>query len=323
LKTISFRIPPDATGAERLDAFLADQPDLGTRSYLKKLIEDGLVLVNGKRVKPAAKLRAGDEIEVRIPEPAPAWPEPEPIPLAILYEDDHLIVIDKPAGMIVHPVPQKTTGTLVNALLYHCHDLSGINGILKPGIVHRLDKLTSGVMLAAKTDLAHQGLARQFKDHTINRRYLALVHGVMERDAGSITSVISRHRRHRLKMTGRTGQGKTAITHWTVRKRYKYFTLLELRLETGRTHQIRVHLSEGGHPVVGDPLYGKGRQPPAKLGPVPRSAIRQLKRQALHAYILGFFHPATGEYLEFTSEPPADFRAVLSALELENLDDRH
>jgi 23S rRNA pseudouridine1911/1915/1917 synthase len=318
LKTYSYQIPSAVSDLPRLDAFLAEKTDLPTRSRVKRLIQDGFVLVNGRPAKPATRLHPDDQIEVRVPDPVPDWPEPEPIPLHVLYEDKHIIVIDKPAGLIVHPVPQRMSGTLVNALLHHCQDLSGIGGRLKPGIVHRLDKLTSGVMVAAKTDLAHQGLARQFKDHSIKRQYLALVHGVMEKDSGTITSLISRHHRHRLKMTGRAKHGKTATTLWRVKKRYPYFTLLECGLETGRTHQIRVHLRESRHPVVGDPLYGKGYQAPAKISPALRSAIRQLKRQALHAYLLGFVHPGTDEYLEFTSEMPADFRAVLKALEEES-----
>ncbi len=321
MKTYSYQIPSTLSDLSRLDAFLAEKTDLPTRSRVKMLIEDGLVLVNGRPAKPATRLHPDDQIEVRVPDPVPDWPEPESIPLHVLYEDKDIIVIDKPAGLIVHPVPQRMSGTLVNALLYHCHDLSGIGGILKPGIVHRLDKLTSGVMVAAKTDLAHQGLARQFREHSTNRRYLALVHGTMEKDSGTITSLISRHHRHRLKMTGSVSRGKTATTHWLVKKRYPYFTLLECRLETGRTHQIRVHLRESKHPVVSDPLYGKGYQAPAKISPALRSAIRQLKRQALHAYILGFVHPATDEYLEFTAEMPPDFRAVLKALEEESRKD--
>lgn len=317
MKSYSFSIPSNAAGSPRLDAYLAQQPGLPSRSHLKRLIEDGLALVNGNRVKPSAKLRPGDKIEVMVPDPEPDWPEPESMPLTVLYEDRHLIVIDKPAGLTVHPAGGKTSGTLVNALLHHCKDLSGIGGRLKPGIVHRLDKLTSGVMVAAKTDLAHKGLAQQFKEHSIKRRYIALVHGATEKNSGTITSMISRGRRHRLKMTGMAGRGKSSVTHWSVRMRYPGFTLLECRLETGRTHQIRVHLSESGHPLVGDPLYGKGREPSARLSQEVRSAVRSLKRQALHANVLGFQHPASGEYIEFVSDPPADFLAVLSALDRE------
>ncbi len=276
--------------------------------------------MNGKKVKPAAKLHPGDNVEVIVPDPEPDWPEPEPIALNVIYEDRHLIVIDKPAGLTVHPVAGKTRGTLVNALLHHCTDLSGIGGKLKPGIVHRLDKLTSGVMVAAKTDKAHTGLARQFKEHSVKRRYIALVHGSMEKDTGTITSPISRGRRYRLKMTGRAAQGKTAVTHWSVKKRYSFFNLVDCRLETGRTHQIRVHLSESGHPLVGDPLYGKGRQPPSRLGSAARSAVRHMKRQALHAYLLGFTHPVSGKYMQFTSEPPADILGLIRALEEDGLE---
>jgi len=298
----------------RLDVFLSGQPGLGSRTQLKRLIEQGRVRLNGRPAKAASKVRSQDRIEVELPEPAPATVEPEPIPLAILYEDEHLVVLDKPAGMLVHPYPGRLSGTLVNALLFHCRDLSGIGGQIKPGIVHRLDKLTSGVMVAAKTDAAHQGLARQFQAHTITRAYLALVHGTMDKERGTIQSLIGRNPRHRLKMTGRVRQGKMAVTHFVVQARYPGLTLLECRLETGRTHQIRVHLSEAGHPLVGDPLYGRGRQLPGGLSAAQHATLKHLKRQALHAYRLGFVHPKTGERLEFTSNPPSDLQAVLKAL---------
>ena len=305
-----------AEGA-RLDRFLADQPDFPSRAQLQRLIGEGRVLLNGRPAKASSKVRPGDRIEVELPDPIPDRALPEDIPLAILYEDEHLLVLDKPAGMLTHPYPGRMGGTLVNALLFHCRDLAGIGGKIKPGIVHRLDKLTSGVMVAAKNDAAHQGLAQQFKAHSLTRAYLALVHGRMEKERGTIQSVIGRHPRHRLKMTGRASRGKTAITHYQVKARYPDFTLVECRLETGRTHQIRVHLSEAGHPLVGDPLYGGGRQPPSRLTPAQHSALKHLKRQALHAYLLGFVHPVTGQRLEFTSEPPADFKAVLKALSQE------
>ncbi len=302
----------------RLDSFLAGQPGLGSRTRLQHLIEEGRVSLNGKIVKASSKVRPGDRIEVELPDPTPDQALPEDIPLTILYEDEHLIVLDKPAGMLSHPYPGRMSGTLVNALLFHCRDLAGIGGKIKPGIVHRLDKLTSGVMIAAKSDAAHQGLAKQFKDHTLTRAYLALVHGKVEKERGTIQSLIGRNPRHRLKMTGRVSRGKTAITHFQVKARYPGFTLLECRLETGRTHQIRVHLSEAGHPLLGDPLYGHGRQPPSRLSPAQHSALKHLKRQALHAYLLGFIHPITGQRLEFSSEPPPDLKAVLKALRQEN-----
>ena len=302
-----------AAGA-RLDSFLAEKPGFPSRTQLQRLIEEGRVRLNGRIAKAASKVRAGDSIEVELPDPTPDRAAPEDIPLTVLYEDEHLIVLDKPAGMLTHPYPGRMSGTLVNALLFHCRDLAGIGGKIKPGIVHRLDKLTSGVMVAAKSDAAHQGLAKQFKAHTLTRAYLALVHGQVEKERGTIQSLIGRNPRHRLKMTGRVSRGKLAITHFQVKARYPGFTLLECRLETGRTHQIRVHLSEAGHPLLGDPLYGQGRHPPNRLTPTQHSALKHLKRQALHAYLLGFIHPVTGRRLEFSSEPPADFKAVLKAL---------
>ena len=202
----------------------------------------------------------------------------------------------------------------MNALLYHCKDLSGVGGVLKPGIVHRLDKLTSGVMVCAKTDQAHLGLSQQFKEHSIERRYLALVWGRLEQEEGKIESLIARNPRHRLKMTGKAKQGKLAITEWKVLERFSHFTLIECRLYTGRTHQIRVHFSEIGHPVVGDSLYGKGRAVSAKFSSELKSALRAMKRQALHAYLLGFRHPISGKWMEFRSDLPEDFCSLLNAI---------
>ncbi len=314
--TIIVPEPEDKSKARpRLDSFLARQSELPTRSRLKALIEQGMVLLNSKPAKASSQLNPGDRIDVELPEPEPSAIEPQPIALTVLYEDEHLIVIDKPAGIVVHPTSTLRSGTLVNALLHHCTDLSGIGGELKPGIVHRLDKLTSGVMIAAKHDRAHLGLSEQFRDHSINRKYLALVLGRMERESGTISSLIARHPVHRKKMSGQVSRGKTAITHYKVKARYDYFTLIECKLETGRTHQIRVHLSENKHPVVGDPQYGKNRALPSQLTPEQRSAIRQLKRQALHAYILGFVHPILDQYMEFSSPLPQEIQAVLSMLE--------
>jgi len=302
---------------DRLDSFLAGQPGFPSRAQLQRLIKEGRVSLNGKPAKAASKVRPGDRIEVELPDPVPDQALPEDIPLTILYEDAHLIVLVKPAGMLTHPYPGRMSGTLVNALLFHCGDLAGIGGKIKPGIVHRLDKLTSGVMIAAKSDAAHQGLAKQFKAHSLTRAYLALVYGSMDQESGTIRTIIGRNPRHRLKMTGRVSHGKTAITHYQVQARFPGFTLVECRLETGRTHQIRVHLSEAGHPLVGDALYGQGRQAPSRLTPAQHSALKHMKRQALHAYLLGFIHPITGERLEFSSEPPPDFKAVLQALRQE------
>jgi len=312
---IKIKVGPETSGQIRLDSFLAERPEFASRSQIKRLIEEGNVLLNGTAVKPSAKVKSGDEIEIYLPPAKPGAPSAQAIPLKILYEDEHLVVIDKPAGLTTHPTPGKMTDTLVNALLYHCKDLSGIGGVVKPGIVHRLDKLTSGVMVAAKTDRAHIGLSEQFKVHSIERAYYALVWGVMEKESGRIESLIGRNPRHRLKMTGRTEKGRLAITEWKVKKRFQHFTLVEARLFTGRTHQIRVHLTESGHALVGDPLYGKGGNFSSKLAPEIKSALELLDRQALHAFKLGFVHPITGQKLSFNSRVPDDIQAVLTTLE--------
>jgi len=299
----------------RLDRFLATRPEFASRSQLKRLIEEGRVLLNSRLAKPATKVKAGDVIDVFIPAPRPAWPLAEEIPLKVLFEDAHLLVIDKPSGMTTHPSAGNLTGTLVNALLHHCRDLSGVGGELKPGIVHRLDKLTSGVMVVAKSDRAHIGLAGQFKAHSIERAYLALVWGVMPGESGRIESLIGRNPRHRLKMTGRTNKGRLAITEWFVKERFRHFTLVEARLFTGRTHQIRVHLTEAGHSLVGDPLYGQGRSLPRELALEVKAMLASWERQALHAYQLGFLHPMTGEKLLFSSPLPRDMQALVKIME--------
>jgi 23S rRNA pseudouridine1911/1915/1917 synthase len=302
---------------ERLDRFLAEAlPEL-SRSQVKKLIEEGLVALRGTAAKAGEKLKGGETIEVTLPPPTPAEALPQEIPLAVLYEDRHLIVVDKPAGLVVHPAPGHPGGTLVNALLHHCTDLAGVGGELRPGIVHRLDKGTSGVLVAAKDDATHQALARQFKAHNIARRYVALVHGTVAGEAGTIDRPIGRHPTERKKMSSRARAGRHAVTHWRVLARYgrDRLTLLELRLETGRTHQIRVHLSELGLPVVGDPVYGSaGRLHDLADGEL-RRRLQQLHRQALHARLLGFMHPASGAWMEFESPLPADMRGILEYLE--------
>lgn len=302
---------------ERLDRFLAEcLPEL-SRSQVKKLIEEGLVLLRGVVVKAGEKLKGGEAIEVTLPPPAPAEALPQEIPLVVLYEDRHLIVVDKPAGLVVHPAPGHPGGTLVNALLHHCTDLAGVGGELRPGIVHRLDKGTSGVLVAAKDDATHQALSRQFKAHSISRRYVALVHGTVAGEAGSIDRPIGRHPTERKKMSSRARAGRRAVTHWRVLARYDRdrLTLLELRLETGRTHQIRVHLSELNLPVVGDPVYGSVGRLHDLADPELRRRLQQLHRQALHARLLGFVHPASGAYLEFESPLPADMREILEYLD--------
>lgn len=303
---------------ERLDRFLAEcLPEL-TRSQVKKLIDDGRVLLNGGPTKAGEKLKGGEILAVTLPSPAAAEALPESIPLNVLYEDRHLIVIDKPAGMVVHPAPGHQGGTLVNALLHHCQDLAGIGGELRPGIVHRLDKDTSGVMVAAKDDASLNALARQFKAHSINRRYLALVHGLVAADRGTVDQPIGRHATDRKKMSGKTRAGRRAVTHWRVLRRFDSdrLSLVELTLETGRTHQIRVHFSEMNHPVVGDPVYGSGGRAQTVPDPELRRQLLALHRQALHARLLGFIHPATGSYMEFESPLPPDLRQILDYLEL-------
>jgi len=309
---------------ERLDVFLGGELPGVSRVQIKRLLDDGLILVDSEPSKASARLRGGEEISIHLPEPQPATALPEAIPLQVLYEDSDLIVIDKPAGLVVHPAAGHASGTLVNALLHHCGDLSGIGGELRPGIVHRLDKDTSGVMVATKNDATHLALAAQFKEHTVNRRYLALLHGILTPATGRIESAIGRHPNHRLKMSSQGRQTKEAVTHWKVRSHYDAdrLSLAELRLETGRTHQIRVHLSELNMPLVQDPLYG-GRVRTGSLQDVALKKLAlQLPGQALHARLLGFIHPRSQQYLEFISEPPSAFAELLDYLKLKYIEDR-
>ena len=305
---------------ERLDRFLAESlPEL-TRSQVKRLIDEGRVLQDGKPVKAGARLKGGEDLVISLPEPAPAEAISEEIPLNILYEDPLLVVVNKPAGMVVHPAPGHHQGTLVNALLHHCKDLSGIGGELRPGIVHRLDKGTSGVMVATKNDLAHNHLARQFKDHSITRRYVALVHGLWPENRGIVDQQIGRHPTQRKKMSSAGRTGRRAVTHWRVLQRFEQdrLTLVELTLETGRTHQIRVHFAEMQRPVVGDPVYGGAGRTKSLGDPELRNLVNRLDRQALHARLLGFIHPESGTYLEFSAPLPEDMQGILDYLETKN-----
>lgn len=287
----------------RIDRYLSETLEEMTRSYLQKLVKEGAVTVNGKCVKASYIVETGDIISLEIPEQKEPDILPEEIPLDILYEDQDVILINKPKGMVVHPAAGHYTGTLVNALMYHCRDeLSGINGVLRPGIVHRIDMDTTGVIIACKNDMAHNSIAAQLKEHSITRRYVALVHGDIKED-GTVDAPIGRHTTERKKMSVRRDGGKEAVTHYHVLQRYKGYTLIECRLETGRTHQIRVHMSSIGHPLVGDTLYG-----PAKC-PFP------LQGQTLHAYVLGFVHPRTGEYMEFTASLPEYFSSLVNSLQ--------
>jgi 23S rRNA pseudouridine1911/1915/1917 synthase len=311
---------------ERLDRVLASHMTDLSRSRLKTLVLAGQVTIDGTPVlDPGRKVRADDAIAIAVPAPEPATPRAEPIPLSIVYEDDAIIVIDKPKGLVVHPAAGNWTGTLVNALIAHCGDsLSGIGGVRRPGIVHRLDKDTTGLLVVAKTDRAHRKLAAQFADHgrtgALERAYLAFVWGVPARPKGTIDKPLDRHPHARDKMAVRPG-GRTAITHWEVLERYAgadqkgVASLVECRLETGRTHQIRVHLAAIGHPLLGDSVYGPGFKTKASQLPErARDALAALDRQALHAHILALEHPVTGELLHFRSELPADLAALRCAL---------
>ncbi len=303
------------TDAERLDSFISRSVPELTRSAAARLIDNGCATVNGQKQKASLKLKGGDAVTVVVPPPTPAEPQPQEIPLEVLYEDPDVIVINKGAGMVVHPGAGNEDGTLVNALLAHCKDLSGIGGELRPGIVHRIDKDTSGVLVIAKSDRAHTSLSDQFKVHSIKRIYLALVYGNLKEDKGRIESVIGRHPVDRKKMSGKARHGKNAITHWRVEARFPGITLVRLRLETGRTHQIRVHLSEAGHPLLADEVYGGGSRVAQVKDPVLRQMIKTMGRQALHAKTLGFLHPVTGQYQEFDTELPADMAGIIAYME--------
>lgn len=294
----------DTAGAgRRLDQYLSEcEPEL-TRSYLQKLIRDGSVLLEGRPAKAGVKLSQGMKIELTLPEAKELEILPEDLPLDILYEDRDVILVNKPKGMVVHPSAGHHTGTLVNALLFHCQgELSGINGILRPGIVHRIDRDTTGVLIACKNDRAHNALAGQLKEHTITRRYRALVCGNLKEDEGTVDAPIGRHPVERKKMAVVRSGGKQAVTHYRVLERFGAYTYIECRLETGRTHQIRVHMASIGHPLLGDEVYGRGKNP------------FHLEGQTLHAMVLGFVHPSTGEYMEFEAPLPEYFEELLRKL---------
>lgn len=314
MQPIELAFPLDSE-PERLDSFISRSVPEITRSAALRLIDTGFATVNGQKQKPALKLKGGELVQVVVPPPVPAEPQAEDIPIEILYEDSEVVVVNKSAGMVVHPGAGNPEGTLVNALLAHCKDLSGIGGELRPGIVHRIDKDTSGTLVVAKSDRAHNALADQFKEHTIKRVYLALVYGSPKEDKGRIESIIGRHPTERKKMSTRARHGKEAVTHWRVMARYKGVTLLRLKLETGRTHQIRVHLSEAGHPLLADEMYGGGGRINGLQDQVLKQMIRAMGRQALHAKTLGFLHPTSKEYLEFDTELPPDMAGIIGYLE--------
>ncbi len=290
-------------GGERIDKYLSEQIEDMTRSHIQKLIKENMVRVNGMTVKSNFKLSASDQIEVEIPELKEPDILPENIPLDILYEDQDILVVNKPKGMVVHPAPGHYTGTLVNAIMYHCKDnLSGINGVMRPGIVHRIDMDTTGSLLICKNDRAHQALAEQLKEHSITRKYHAIVHGRLKEDEGTIDKPIGRHPIDRKKMSVHCTNGREAVTHYRVLKRFQQFTYIECQLETGRTHQIRVHMSSIGHPILGDQVYGPAKCP------------YKLQGQTLHAKVLGITHPTTGEYMEFDAPLPDYFQGLLEKM---------
>jgi len=292
---------PEDAGA-RLDAFLAGKMEK-TRSSVQKLIEEENVRLNGTPAAKNARLREGDRVEATEPPPEVLDVKPQNIPLDIVYEDQDLLVVNKPKGMVVHPAAGNPDGTLVNALLFHCGDsLSGINGVIRPGIVHRIDKDTSGLLIVAKNDRAHQSLAEQIAVHSFTRIYNAVVYGIVKEEEGTVSAPIGRHPTDRKRMAVLSSGGREAVTHYRVLERFPGFTLVECRLETGRTHQIRVHMAHIGHPVAGDPVYG------------PKKCITELQGQCLHARVIGFIHPATGEYLEFDSGLPPYFERFLEKL---------
>ncbi|WP_097004173.1 RluA family pseudouridine synthase [Lacrimispora amygdalina] len=287
----------------RIDRYLSERNQEISRSYIQKLLKDESVLVNGKTVKSNYKVCAEDKILVNIPEAVEPEIEPEDIDLDILYEDRDIILINKPKGMVVHPAAGHYTGTLVNALMAHCRgDLSGINGVMRPGIVHRIDMDTTGVLIVCKNDSSHNSIAKQLKDHSITRKYYAIVHGSLKEEEGTIHAPIGRHPVDRKKMSVNEKNGRDAITHYRVLERFRQFTYVECQLETGRTHQIRVHMASMGHPLLGDSVYGPSKCP------------YRLTGQTLHAGVLGIIHPATGEYMEFQAPLPEYFEDLLRKL---------
>ncbi|KMP24742.1 pseudouridine synthase [Bacillus cereus] len=286
--------------SERIDKFVAEINGEWSRSQVQQWIKDDVVTVNGKSVKVNYKVKENDEITVTIPDPEELDIQAEDMNLEIYYEDADVLVVNKPRGMVVHPAPGHTSGTLVNGLMHHCTDLSGINGVMRPGIVHRIDKDTSGLLMVAKNDMAHESLVNQLVAKTVTRRYKAIVHGVIPHDKGTIDAPIARDKKERQSMTV-DENGKHAVTHFQVLERFKDFTLVECRLETGRTHQIRVHMKYIGYPLAGDPKYG------------PKKTL-DMNGQALHAGILGFDHPRTGEYVQFEAPIPEVFEDALNIL---------
>lgn len=294
----------EGESSSRIDAYLAGILEGFSRSYIQKLVKEEKILVNGKLVKSNYKVAAGDEVEVEIPEPEPLAILPEKMDLDIVYEDADVILINKPKGMVVHPAAGHYEHTLVNGLLYHCQgQLSGINGVIRPGIVHRIDMDTTGILIVCKNDVAHNAISEQLKVHSITRKYQAIVHGRIAEDEGTVDAPIGRHPVDRKKMSINYKNGKEAVTHYRVLQRFSKYTHIECQLETGRTHQIRVHMASIGHPLLGDAVYGPSKCPYALCG------------QTLHAGVLGFVHPRTGAYMEFTAPLPEYFTELLAKLD--------
>ena len=302
-KIIIKNVEPEYNG-QRIDKFLSETLPEYSRSFIQKVVKDGGVLVDEKCVKSNYKLSAGQILKLNVPELVEPDIVPEDIPLDILYEDDDIIVVNKPKGMVVHPAAGHYTGTLVNALMYHCRDnLSGINGVTRPGIVHRIDMNTTGVLVACKNDAAHVFLSEQLAVHSITRKYNAIVHNSFKENSGTVDAPIGRHHIDRKKMAIDYKNGRNAVTHYSVISNYGKYAYIECQLETGRTHQIRVHMSSIGHPLLGDDVYGSGKSP------------YRLEGQTLHARVLGFVHPSTGKYMEFEAPLPDYFKEIIVDLD--------
>jgi 23S rRNA pseudouridine1911/1915/1917 synthase len=313
VSVLSFEVTESEAG-RRLDAVIAARFPALSRSYVGRLIRAGQITINGITKKPAYLTKRGEMIRSEIPPPQTIPCKAEPIPLSILYEDADLIVLNKPPGLVVHPAPGHGSGTLVNALLYHCGDLTGIGGELRPGIVHRLDKDTSGTLVVAKNDMAHHGLSYQFKKRQVEKRYLALVYGVMKESAGVIDLPIGRHPTHRKKMSTTSRRSRSTETRWQIKESFAGVSLLEVDLKTGRTHQARVHCAAVGHPVVGDAIYGGKKRWKAVPSQDLQDVLKGVRRQMLHAWALRLEHPRTGQWMRFESPLPRDMALLLEAL---------
>ena len=306
MEILNYQVSDGQSGI-RIDRYLSEMNEELSCSYIQKLLKEQKITVNGSAVKANYKVQEGDEISVAVPDIKEPDILPEDIPLDILYEDDDVLIVNKPKGMVVHPSAGHTSGTLVNAIMYHCGDrLSSINGVIRPGIVHRIDKDTSGLLMIAKNDAAHESLSRQLAEHSITRKYTALVYHNFTEDEGTVDAPIGRDQKNRLKQAVTWQNSKNAVTHWRVLERFGRYTLIEARLETGRTHQIRVHMAYVKHPLVGDMVYGPQKQELTEEG------------QLLHAGVLGFIHPRTGEYMEFSSPRPEVFENILKRLREKN-----